>query len=96
MTELIIKSSQPEAAKAEIQAALESQRRVICHSIKRTQKNIATFEEKYGFSTAELFRREAQGTIDDNNLEFIEWLGETKLLGRLEDELKLLDEIQVC
>lgn len=96
MTELIIKSSQPEAAKAEIQAALESQRRVICHSIKRTHKNIAAFEEKYGFPTSALLESERNGSLNDDNLELIEWIGETRLLERLEDELKILDEIQVC
>lgn len=96
MTELIIKSSQPEAVKAEVQAALENQRRVIRHSIERTQKNIAAFEGKYGFATSALLESERDGSLNDDNLEIIEWIGESRTLEYLKAELKLLEDIRIC
>lgn len=96
MTELIIKSSQPEAVKAEVQSALENQRRLICHSINRTRRNLTAFEEKYGLTTSALLESERNGSLNDDNLEFIEWIGESRTLEYLEAELKLLEDIRIC
>lgn len=96
MTELTIKSDQTNAVKSELQAALDGQRRVIQDSIKRTKVNLSVFEKQYGTSTAELLEQEADGTIDDNNLDLIEWLGETRMLQRLQSELELLEDIRIC
>jgi len=96
MTELTIKSDRVEAVKSELQAAIEGQRRVIHDSIRRTRLNLKGFEGKYGFSTAELLNREALGSLDDDNLELIEWIGESKVLERLQSELELLEEIRIC
>lgn len=96
MTELIIRSEQAEAVRFEVQSALDGQRRVIEGSIKRTRGYLQAFEEKYGFSTLELLRKESRGDLDDSNLEFIEWLGEARTLEHLEAELKLLEDIRIC
>ena len=96
MTELTIKSDQLEAVKSEIQTALESQRKMVQNSLDRTLSNLDTFEQKFGFTTSSLFQKEAQGHLNDDNLELIEWLGEARMLERLKTELELLDGIQIC
>lgn len=96
MTELTIKSDQPEAVKSELQSALDSQRRMVKDSIKRTHSNLTVFEQRYGFSTSDLLHKESDGTLKDDNLEWIEWIGETRMLDRLQSELDLLDDIQIC
>ena len=65
-------------------------------SIRRTRNNLDDFEKKYGFATAELLRREAEGGVDDGNLELVEWIGESRVLERLQSELDLLDGIRIC
>ena len=96
MTELTIKSDRAEAVRSELEAALGGQRRMIQESIKRTRKNLKAFEEKYGFSSSELLKREVDGSLNDDNLEFIEWIGETRILERLRSELELPREIRIC
>ena len=96
VTELTIRSDRADAAKSELEAALEGQRRVVQESIKRTRTNLTAFEYKYGFTTHVLLAKEADGSLDDGNLELIEWIGEARMLGRLQCELELLDEIRVC
>ena len=91
MTELTIKSDRAEAVRSELEAALDGQRRMIQESIKRTQRNLKAFEEKYGFGTSELLEREVGGCLNDDNLEFIEWIGETRLYERLRSELEVLE-----
>jgi len=95
MTEITIKSTRAEAVESELQAALDGQRCMVQDSIKRTRKNLGAFEEKYGFSTSQLLSSEADGSLDDDNLEVIEWIGETKILERLQPELELLREIRI-
>ncbi len=96
MTELTIRSDQADAVRSELRSALDSQRRMIKDSIKRTRHNLAAFEKKYGYTTSELLRREADGVVGDGNLELIEWIGESRVLERLQSELDLLDDIQIC
>ena len=96
MTEIIIRSEQAEAVKFEVQSALDSQRKTIEDSIKRTRRNLQGFENKYSFSTSDLLHKESQGTLDDTTLDFIEWLGEARTLEHLEAELKLLTDIRIC
>ena len=96
MTEVTVKSNRPEAVKSELEAALDGQRCMIQGSLERTKLNLMTFEEKYGFTTPELLSKEVDGSLDDDDLELIEWIGETRILERLQSELELLEEIQIC
>ena len=96
MTELTIKSDQINAVKSELQAALEGQQRIIQDSIKRTEINLKAFEKQYGISTTDLLKQESEGAIDDDNLEMIEWLGEVRMLQRLQSELDLIEDIHIC
>ena len=95
MTELTIKSDRPDAVRSELRSAIDNKVRALRDSIRRTQANLSSLEQKYGFTTAELLNREQQGTLDDDNLEFIEWLGEHRIRGRLQDELEVLEEIHI-
>ncbi|MBT3603313.1 MAG: hypothetical protein HN521_09630 [Candidatus Latescibacteria bacterium] len=96
MTELTIKSDQPEAVRSELLSALENQRRMLEDSMKRTHSNLTLFEKKYNFSTYDLLQKESKATLQDDNLEWIEWIGEARMLDRLQSELDLLNDIQIC
>jgi predicted DNA-binding protein YlxM (UPF0122 family) len=96
MAELAIKADNFDAVKSEIISAFNTQKRIIKTSIQRTLSNIHGFEKKYDFTTDELLKQERNGTLNDDNLEFIEWIGETKMLKWLEEELELLEQINIC
>lgn len=96
MAYLSIESDDIEAAKSAIQSALSAQKRALSASISRTKNQIRSFEQKYNMSTEELLSRESNSTLDDSNLEFIEWLGEIRLLKRLEAELGTIESIKIC
>ena len=95
MTELTIKSNQISAVKSELQDALEGQQRIIQDSINRTKKT-QTLEKQYALNTDGLLKQENDDTIDDNNLDLIEWFGEIKMLQCLQSELELLEDIHIC
>lgn len=93
---LSIESNDIEAAKSAILSALNAQKRALSASIFRTKNNIQSFEQKYNMSTEELLSKESNSTLDDSNLELIEWLGEVRLLKRLEVELETIKSIKIC
>ena len=96
MSEVIIKSAQSEAVRGQLEAALNSQRRMLVGGIERTRRKMAAFEAQYGYGTSELLRREAEGDVDDGDLGLVEWLGEARTLVRLKSDLAVLEDIQVC
>ncbi len=96
MTDLIVKSEHAEEVKSAVRSALDSQQNVLRNSIKRTRRILASFEEKYGFDTANLLAQESDGTLNDDNLDFIEWIGEARTLEHLKAELELFEDINIC
>ena len=96
MTELIVKSDHAEAVRAQVEAAIESQRKLVRDGLRRTRRRLDCLQQKYGFSTQDLLAREKAPSFDDSNLELIEWICEARTLDLLEDELRILDDIRVC
>lgn len=96
MPQLIVKSENIRSTVSLISAALKTQLNVIATGIKRTRMRIKYFETTYEFSTAELLEKETLGTLDDSDLEIIEWLGEYRMLERLEAEYRELVGLEIC
>lgn len=96
MTQLMVKSARIASVTPLIQAALQTELRMIATGIRRTQARLNQFEQRYGFSTEQLLKNEASGAIDDNSIEMIEWLGESRMLTRLQTEYRELAEIEIC
>jgi hypothetical protein len=96
MTQLMVKSGRIASVTPLIQAALQTELRVIATGIRRTQTRLRQFEQRYGFSTEQLLKDVVAGVVDDNFIEIIEWLGESRLLTRLQTEYRELAEIEIC
>ncbi len=96
MIQLIVKSENKRSATALLLSVIHRQMKMITTGIQRTQQRLKYFEEKYHYSTQSLLKREAEGTLDDNNLDIIEWLGESRILERLETEYQDLVGIEIC
>lgn len=96
MTQLIVKSDHATPIIPLLRAAIKTELQVINTGIRRTQARLQQFEQHYGFSTTELLNREQAGTLNDDELETIEWLGESRMLLRLQDERRALTEIEIC
>ena len=96
MTQIMVASSRKAAVIPLIQAALRTELGVMATGIRRTQARLRQFEQRFGFSTEQLLANEAAQTIDDNSLDMIEWLGESRMLARLQAEYRELTEIEIC
>jgi hypothetical protein len=77
-----------------LKTALRKEVGVVMQGIKRTEERLRTFERQYGMTTAEFERRFGAAELDET-LDFIDWLGEIKMLQVLTDQKQALDSARV-
>jgi hypothetical protein len=82
MTALRLISASRQSIKPLVEAALENELHLMETGIRQTKQRILNFEEKYGMSTAEFISAYRDDKLAET-MEFIEWMGESKLLERL-------------
>ncbi len=95
MAEILIKGNKAESIRPILDSAIRNQLKLLKASINRTQIRISSFEQKYNMSSEQFVQKIREG-MDDDNLDFVEWIGETKILKRLEEEYKELEGLQIC
>lgn len=86
MTKLIIETDDKWTRK-KIKLAIDTEIYLLKKTLDKVQEKIEGFENKYG----KLNRDRLYGNIDD--MELIEWEGETETLQRIQKRLKSLEEI---
>ena len=85
MTELRLISKQSSSIQPIVQNAIDSFVRSSEDGIQKTQQRLSEFEHKYLMSTREFIQRYENDELDET-LEFGEWVGESRMLqGLLED-----------
>lgn len=95
MAELKIICEYPDSLKQFIEEALSKRIASLKDGIRRTEERINEFEDKYKMSTEEFLRRfendELQHRLD---MEFDEWVGESRMLKMLCEKLDKLKGIE--
>jgi hypothetical protein len=76
-----------------VEAALQNELRLLQAGIHRSQQRLQVLETQYGLSTDEFLRRYENNQLDET-LEFAEWIGEHRLLERLQEKAQTLQEVQ--
>ncbi|KAF5410566.1 MAG: hypothetical protein C5S38_10185 [Candidatus Methanophagaceae archaeon] len=95
MAEILIKGNKPESIMPILDSAIRNQLKLLKTSINKTKLRISSFEQKYNMSSEQFVQKIREG-MDDDNLDFVEWIGETKILKRLEEEYNELEGLQIC
>lgn len=93
MTKLTLISSRQQPLKPLIEAALNNELRLLESGIQRTEKNLQSFESRYGMATEEFIKRYENDELNET-LEFAEWIGEYRMLNRLQEKTLTLREVQ--
>jgi hypothetical protein len=93
MEELTLISSYQRPLRPLVEAALQNELRLLQINIKRTEQNLNKFEARFGFSTSEFIRRFENDELPET-LDYIEWVGEHRLLLRLHEKTETLREIR--
>lgn len=95
MSELVLTTSHSYPLRELVQAALETQQRVLQAGIQRTEERLRAFEAQYGLSSAE-FLRHYEADEFSESLDFAEWIGEMRLLERMRQKLAVLKDISIA
>lgn len=93
MTELTLISSREQPLKPLVEGALANEARLLQAGIRRTEQRLLDYEVRFGMATSEFARRFEDGEIEEV-LDFDEWLGEYRLLQRLQEKLDTLRGIE--
>ena len=94
MVEITLRSSRPYALRELVTGALANETRLLQAGIQRTQERLAAFEAEHHMTTAEFLLRYANDELDEQ-LDLIDWLGEARLLARLQEKLAVIQDIRI-
>ncbi|MFH1562737.1 MAG: hypothetical protein ABIF11_04870 [Nitrospirota bacterium] len=95
MTQLMLKSNSSKEVIPLINEALENEKRIITTGIRRTERLLSDFENRYEMNSNEFFEKYQLGKLGDAS-EMIDWAGEYKILMKLKREYQQLREVQIC
>jgi hypothetical protein len=76
-----------------VQAALQNELRLLEAGIRQTQTRLRLFEERYRMTTA-MFIAQYEDDAFEETLDAIEWIGEYRLLQRLQEKAAILQDIR--
>lgn len=92
MTELKLISQHPNL-RALIESAIAESLSSVEAGIHQTEARLRAFESQYELSTEEFLKRYENDEIQET-LEFDEWIGESRMLKRLQEKASRLREVQ--
>jgi hypothetical protein len=93
MAELVLISPHQRQLKPLVEAALSNELRLLEAGIRRTEQRLREFETRYALPSTDFVRRYERNELEET-LEFVEWIGEYRLLERLREKANALREIQ--
>lgn len=95
MSELKLTSPASASLKPLVEAALTNELRLLQAGIQRTQERLHQFEIKFQLPTSDFLRRFENDEFEET-LELAEWVGEYRLLQKLNEKVDILQSIQIA
>jgi phage shock protein A len=92
MVALTLTSSHARPLKPLVEAALKNEQRLLQAGIQRTEQRLREFETEHGMSSTEFLRCYENDELQET-LDFVEWIGEHRLLERMREKVNILQEI---
>lgn len=93
MVELKLRSKYPDSLRQIIESALSERLHSIEAGINRTQERLQEFETKYQLLTEEFIKRFNNDELT-HNLDFDEWIGESRMLAHLQEKKEAIEDIE--
>ncbi|MBC8184910.1 hypothetical protein H8E88_27780 [candidate division KSB1 bacterium] len=93
MTKLTLISSKKQPLKPLVEAAIQNELRLLKVGIDKTKRRIKEYELQNKMATDKFLRLFEQDKLEEN-LDFAEWIGEYRLLERLEQKEETLEEVK--
>ena len=93
MADLRLVSSRNRQLKPLVEAALTNELCLTEAGIRRTEQRLLKFEEKYDLGTQDFIARYENDEMKET-MDFDEWIGEFRLLGRLREKVDILKDVR--
>jgi hypothetical protein len=93
MTYLTLVSKQSRPLRPLVEAALANELRLLQAAIRRTERQLQEFEATYQLATDEFVRRFENDEFEET-LDFVDWIGEYRLLARLREKAETLQGLE--
>ena len=93
MSGLRLVSTRKRQLKPLVEAAIANELRLLEAGVRRTEKRLHEFEEKYNLGTQKFISRYENDELEET-LDFDEWIGEFKMLTRLQEKVDTLRDIR--
>ena len=93
MSQVTLVSKQSRPLRPLVEAALANELRLLQAAIRRTEQRLQEFEQAYQLSTNEFVRRFEKDEFEET-LDFIDWIGEHRLLARLREKAETLQGLE--
>ena len=94
MEQVIVTTNDKALLKPLLQVAIRSELKALEIGLKRTREQLAAFEKKFSMASADFERKFIARELGET-LDFIEWLGEIKMMRLLERKFASLKETRV-
>ena len=94
MSGLRLVSTRKRQLKPLVEAAIANELRLLEAGVRRTEKRLHEFEEKYNLGTQKFISRYENDELEET-LDFDEWIGEFKMLTRLREKVDTLRDIRI-
>ena len=92
--QVTVTTESPKILKPLLRAAMQTEAKAVAHGIKRTRQRLLSFEKQFGMTSDEFERRYLAAEIAES-FDFIEWLGEIKMLRVLNEQKQALDGARI-
>lgn len=93
MTDIRLISKRDRQIKPLVEAALANELRLLETGIRQTEERLQEFEKKYQMLTQDFISRYENDEFEET-MDFVEWIGESKLLKRLQEKADAIRDIQ--
>ena len=93
MTDLRLVSTHKRQLKPLVEGALANELRLMQAGLRRTEQRLLEFEEKYHLKTEDFISRYEKDEMEET-IDFVEWIGEFRLLARLREKVDTLRGIR--
>lgn len=94
MTELTLISKQDRSLRPLIEAALANELKLVEAAIRQTEQRLQQLESLYEMETGEFIGRFENDELEET-LEFIDWVGEYRMLSTLRDKAETFQGIEI-
>jgi hypothetical protein len=95
MNELKLVSKSGHGLKPLVEAALANELRLVEAGIRQTERRLEAFEKKYKLNTNDFLTRYENDGIEET-MDVIEWIGESRMLERLNEKADTLRNIRIA